>query len=437
MAYPKQCFIRISGVFLALSVFFAGCAVKTLPSENKPITSEYLKQIDISIAGVGLGQPNSAADEELIRHFEKNSGVHVIVKKNAALQNRQEYEDYIRLLVNSNGLPDVLIFPEFSPVAEKELLYRLDDLISADRLSEPFRSAASMLGGLYALPFHYALEGYFINSSLFERNNLSAPAFGLSFTKFFSAVKALSEKENVIPISGVYEVPFWYPLTKGAETWGGWKDGSFPLKDKTFLEGISYASQLQKACSPPSADAEAEWQAGKTAFYYGSTADFAENPLPFSCTYIGLPGGSFIVNPSYIGVTKQSAHKQEAFALAKWLSIDQKAIQMRMKLYPSNPYPAIPAAEGSLLKEFFLLHPLEGSNEILDHWEKAVLKGADIIPSYRETVAEKKYLLSYAPNQAHTLEEILRDAVDGVFSYPKLAEELYNQVYPQPQGGQV
>ena len=142
--------------FILLITLFTGCAVEVKPSENKPSTSDYLQQVDLSIVGVGLGLPTSTGDEALIRQFEKESGTRVIIKRTAAGQDEASYLNYLDLLVNSDGLPDLIMFPSFADTYQKQYLYRLNDYLKEDEqfqeLPQPLVAAVTVSDSIYALP---------------------------------------------------------------------------------------------------------------------------------------------------------------------------------------------------------------------------------------------------------------------------------------------
>lgn len=406
-------------LFFLLASLLVGCAVEVKPSENKPSASDYLQQIDLSIVGVGCGHSSSGGDEALIRQFEKNSGARVIVKRTAAGQNAASYQEYLDLLVNSDGLPDLIIFPSFTDTYQKQFLYRLNEFIkddpSIEELPGLLKATAADADSVYALPLRWEMEGYFARSDDFTKQNLPVPAFGLSFTRFFSAAKVLAEA-GLISVEALYPIPYWYPAAQGdGFAWCGYREQSFHFTDKVFLAGVSYAGQLQAACPGK--------LVGTPALRYDSTRNLTALKQAGYDVYLGIPGGKAIIDADYIGITRQSAHKKEAFALAKWLSYDPTSVQIRISDSTNAAEGSFPATGSVKLLARLPWYSFAGIPEAADAIEQAIMRGEDHIPSYR-AMTEKKFLLSYDKERVFSLKEVLNYAVDGELSFAKYAAEL-------------
>ena len=405
--------------FFLLAAILTGCAVEVKPSENKPSTSDFLQQIDLSIVGVGLGLSSSVSDEALIRQFEKNSGAHVIVKRTASGQNEAAYQEYLDLLVNSDGLPDLIIFPSFADTYQKQFLYRLNDFLKEDEtfevLPQPLKNTVTDTDSVYALPLRYEMEGYFIRSADFAKQKIPTLSFGLSFTRFFSAAKALAEA-GLVAAEALYPIPYWYPAVKeDSFAWCGYQNQAFRFTDPVFLAGVSYANQLQAACPDKLAETP--------AIRYDSTRNLPTLKQAGYDAYLGIPGGKAVIDADYIGITRQSAHKKEAFALAKWLSYDAAGVQSRLTDDTDNAEGCFPATRSAKLLSGLPWYGFAGISEAMDAIDRAVMRGEDHIPIYRAAM-ENKFLLSYDKEKVFSLEEVLIAAVNGELAFTKYAAEL-------------
>lgn len=405
--------------FILLITLFTGCAVEVKPSENKPSTSDYLQQVDLSIVGVGLGLPTSAGDEALIRQFEKESGTRVIIKRTAAGQDEASYLNYLDLLVNSDGLPDLIMFPSFADTYQKQYLYRLNDYLKEDEqfqeLPQPLVAAVTVSDSIYALPLRYKMEGYFIRTADLKKQGLSVPSFGLSFTRFFSTIKTLA-KAGLVPAQALYQIPYWYPASQKDDfAWCGYQNKAFRFTDPVFRDGVSYANQLYAACP--------EQVSATPAIRYDSTQNLAALKQAGFDAYLGIPGGKSVIDANYVGITRQSGHKKEAFALARFLSHHPDGIQSRITAHADELTGIFPAARSAKLLSGLSWYSFTGLSDAADAIDEAFMLGGDILPEYQAAI-EKRFLLSHDKTKVYSLEEVLRLAVSGELTFAKYAAEL-------------
>lgn len=436
-----------------LFLLLSGCTVKVKQSENRPDTSDYLQVVTLSVAGVGLHQPDELQyDEKMLDAFEKSSGIRVNILRSAHSSRKDDYLDYLSLLEQSASLPDLLIFPSIPRIDEKHILIDLKKYVDGDeeyqRIPLPLRTAAAYSGSLPALPLRYYLEGYFVNRSVFQAQKLNAPGFGSSFSFFFSSVKALAAKKSGVTALGqFYEIPFWYPVIqqKKPTLWGAYADGTFSLTGQSFREGVSYASQLRAACYPDTEPDELpeetaasllkKWKNGSLALYYGSTAELGEiKAVSFEVSFIGIPCDRPLLDADYIGITKSCTHPKEAFALLKWLSYGESGLAVRYAEESAADSGSPPInGDAALLKRFSDAVPARGIREAIDLVSSAIVQGGDYIPNYHTYMQQLQYELSCRPEIRQSAQQWIFDAVDGRGSFEQYASELERLINWRPE----
>ena len=286
------------------------------------------------------------SDEKQIETYEKSSGVQINWKRSAHLEEESAYLEYLSLLTASGTLPDLLIFPDLPKISEKNLLIDLDRYINGDyvyqHIPSVLQKAVSVSGTVSAVPLRYYLEGYFINHALFQKEKVSAPTFGSGFTRFFTSIKTLADKKpGFMILSRFSDIPYWYPVIQDSPSvWGAYRQNEFDMKHQSFLNGISYASQLRAAIYPDKKPEEIpqysdddllkQWKKGNIACYYGSTQNINQiSAVAFPLSYIGIPGNRIVLNADYIGITRSCSNREEAYSFLKWLSFDIKGVQKR------------------------------------------------------------------------------------------------------------
>ncbi len=432
--------LTICAASLALACLL-GCRVEVTKSDVKPFASNNMQKILLRISGIGLGLPqNNRSDEEMLADFEKRSGIKTVVTQTAHSNDKQSYLSYLELAEHSDELPDIIIFPSLSALTDKAILYDISDFIEADaewnEVPLPLRKAVTMNGDVFAVPLRYSLEGYFINQTLLRQKLPTSPSFGFSLSQFEQYLRALHSDKQLLPLSDFYRIPLWYPYVKESTAlWGAYGNSGLDLESKSFCDGIRYAQKLREeqgtelsSLSPDTV--QKQWQDGKIAFLYGSTENQAEiYSDSFVGTFIGIPGGTAILDASYIGINIDSSHKKEAFALIKWLSFSSDGVKRRLSAIENPLLNQIPLTRSStLLQQFTSQIADPGISEALKQIDRAVVRGDDYLPRYHYIMHQARYQLGEG-QAAASLTHILQSVIDGKLSYPEISAELNRLVH--------
>ncbi|MEU4576907.1 extracellular solute-binding protein [Nonomuraea sp. ATR24] len=184
--------------------------------------------------------------DELIKSFEtahpgKNVDLQVIDWGNLQSQ--------VNTMVQTKQFPDVLNINVFADYAEAGLLYRADEVVSKEVLSDflpSFAENASYDGAQYGLPFVATVNGMYYNKKILKEAGYDKPP--ATWDEFRAAAKAIKA------LPGGY-VP--YALALGAEagdyelgTWvrangGDWRtDGKWTVNGERSVEALQFLKSL-------------------------------------------------------------------------------------------------------------------------------------------------------------------------------------------------
>ncbi|GAA0934726.1 extracellular solute-binding protein [Nonomuraea longicatena] len=158
-------------------------------------------------------------------------------------------QSQVNTMVQTRQLPDVLNINVFADYAEAGLLYRADEVVSKQVLSDflpSFAENASYDGVQYGLPFVATVNGMYYNKTILKKAGFDQPP--ATWEEFRAAVKAIKA------LPGGY-VP--YALALGAEggdyefgTWirangGDWRtDGKWTVNGERSVEALEFLKSL-------------------------------------------------------------------------------------------------------------------------------------------------------------------------------------------------
>ncbi|MDO5746948.1 MAG: extracellular solute-binding protein [Actinomycetaceae bacterium] len=113
--------------------------------------------------------------EQIIKDFEaKNKDIKVKLQ----MESWENINDVMRTKVQSNQAPDILNLDSFTAYANEELLYKAEDIVSPDTLSniqEAFNKNASIGDTQWALPLFASTRALYYNKDLFEKAGIDSP----------------------------------------------------------------------------------------------------------------------------------------------------------------------------------------------------------------------------------------------------------------------
>jgi multiple sugar transport system substrate-binding protein len=191
-------------------------------------------------------------------------------------------QSQVNTMVQTQQLPDILNSNLFADFAESELLYRADELMTEDQLSDflpTFAENASYDDQQYAFPFVGTVNGLYYNKAILAKAGVEPPTTWDEFLAAAEKIKALPGK------------PIPYALALGAEsadyefgTWarangGDWMtDGKWTIDSDRNVETLEFLqSMTERGFTQPNPGqtnrADGTWPLfaqGKVAMVYGS-----------------------------------------------------------------------------------------------------------------------------------------------------------------------
>lgn len=346
------------------------------PSENSDNSQktdhdggENPKKDPVTIEFMGHGNPDEKKIfEKLISSFEKKYP-NVTVKYTSVPPN--EYSQKLKTLVGSGKAPDVFYVggSEFYRFAEAKAILSIQSYIDQTSLFNPdniwkqaldrYRYDGSKLGSgdLYALPKDVGPWAFVYNKDLFEKAGVplpSAKAGEWTWNDMLEAAKILTVDENGDGKPDQYGVGA-YSLESAVWANGGeyidYETGTVMVDRPEFYEAMQFVADLTlKHKVSPNPEAEKAMNA-YTRFLNGKLAMFAMGPwdqpafweLPFEWDIAAWPASPNTgKTATWLGsmgfaISAKTAHPQEAFDLAAFLSLDENGQRENYQLGQAVP----------------------------------------------------------------------------------------------------
>ncbi|HEX5541365.1 MAG TPA: extracellular solute-binding protein [Micromonospora sp.] len=212
-------FLRCLAAFMATSLALTACGFGSSDRQNDGDTT-------VSLLVPSYSNGTKALWEGIIADFEAD---HPGIAVKLEIQSWDNINDVVRTKVQANAAPDILNIDAFSGFAADDLLYRADEVISAETLAdfqESFTKNASIGDEMYGLPLIASARALFYNTELLDKAGVAGPP--TTWDELFDAAKKVSALG-----SGVYG----YGMPLGSEEaqaetsiWtfgngGSWTDG--------------------------------------------------------------------------------------------------------------------------------------------------------------------------------------------------------------------
>ena len=353
----RICMILLAAGVLSISACSMGGKKENGKDEEKRDITIVYRSWDYGTEG----QDNE--ERRMIKAFEDtHKNIKIQVCENVSSGNF--YWDDIRASVASGiDLADVFMIPNMDWPLAAGYLRNIKEFTDADpefaKVPDSIKTACSFKSGVYSLPARMNLQGYFVNTTK-VRQVLNIETRNLSVNSPYSALEEIIEaaytNPNIVGLNSAAHFIDTMPSvldetgTYGYYTWDG---SSYHLDSQAFIDSITKAKAMfhQKktldafedddramlGLDPevdPTVDA---WNKGKLAIRHGYTYEIpdmlSKNELGNSYKFIGNPGGKITIVGDYYGIFKNTAHPQEAYEFAKFMSFGSEGFDKRMDLY--------------------------------------------------------------------------------------------------------
>jgi multiple sugar transport system substrate-binding protein len=220
-------------------------------------------------------------------------------------------------------------------------------------------ATANYDGKQYALPHSLFMFAMFLNLDLFEKENVKVPPMNWSIDEFRNDAQALT-KFNDHQFGLRTAKPMRETLASSFDPnlgWNTWDGSKFNFTSPAFKDTYDFVNKLMVTDKVAAESYKEEertqwygkdkdpWILGKLGMVYDGTWALAGNaknakfkwdvrPLP------GVKGQRIPLITDYVGISKSSKHKKEAFEFVKWLTFSKEGWMERMK--PEWPLGSIP-----------------------------------------------------------------------------------------------
>ena len=401
-------------------------------------------------------------ERKMIKAFEdthKNIKINIVEN----ISSGNFYWDDIRASVASGiDLADVFMIPNMDWPLSAGYLLNIKNFTDADpefaKVPDSIKSACSFKSGVYSVPARMNLQGYFVNTTKvngelgIETRNLSCNSGKEIIDQIIEAAAA---NPNIVGLNSaahyIDTMPSVYDTTGtfGYYTWDG---ENYHLDSQAFIDSVHKAKDLfgakktldaftdeDKAAlglDPEVDPAVDAWNKGKLAMRHGYTYEIPDmiekNTLNNSYKFIGNPGGKITIVGDYYGIWKNTAHPQEAYEFAKYMSFGSEGFAKRMEVYEEKgSVNSLPLTnDESVVDAYFDKY---GSSSVMSGLEdafeyirtKSMVEGVKTIVGFNAARFNKKTGIDIDAERTNaTVFDVLNNCIIGGLDIATYADQL-------------
>ena len=348
-------------------------------------------------------------------------------------------------LAAKGQLPDVFMANNVPLYVQNGWLADLGAVSSADPdwpfIAQPLKDAFTYSGKLMALPAGQFIMGYWVNTDLYDKANLDAPAYGMSVDDFFTTAKALNNPaKGILGLDEQFAIEGWYPHTQDAKLMYYGFDGThMNYNSAAFKDAVAKTTEMIPYTWQGLTDADKKnfksvgpWELF-TNQEVGVRWDASWN-LPgwvkdakFNWDFVGIPGGSQAIVFDAMVVSKTSVNVAAAYDFARWMTFGSEGYQERAGL--SKPLglglnlPVAMTPDNIALFKTFVDKP--GINKALDNLNGSLLESlAKVVPGYIQARWEGKPGIDIADQKDVSIGWMLDNAPAGLFKFEDYSAKL-------------
>ncbi len=407
-------------------------------------------------------------ERRLVKAFEEKENVKVNIVENPG--SGSAYWDGIKASIFNNiDLADVMMVPNLDWPLASQYLKNIKEFTDADpdfaKIPASIRDACTVGNGIYAIPARMNLQGYFMNTTVVERDLRIDPS-RISCRSEYSVIENIINKAAttagvvgldspthfIDTMASVYDTTG----TMGYFTWDG---SNYHLDSDPFIRGVQAAkdffsskktldafdeSDREALGLDPELDPKVDaWNKGKLALRYGYTYEIPNmldsNSLGNSYKFIGNPGGKISIVGDYYGIYRDSPNAAIAYKFAKWMSFGMDGFKKRMELYqPVGSVNSLPLIDDeALVDEYFdkfgASSEMSGLEDAYSYIKtKSMVEGVKVVPGYLLARQNKKTGITIDEMQNIDMFNLLNQCVIGsadIATYADQINTLANKTY--------
>ncbi|GGF98102.1 ABC transporter substrate-binding protein [Paenibacillus abyssi] len=374
----RKTFTLILVVVMSLTLVLAGCSsgngnagssnqnqAPASTPDAEGATNQTNEQAEAPKETVTLKWGTWMGEEEAKQIIEAFEATHPHIKIETDPAVTWPWNEKLAAVAAAGQLPDVTWTFGVPVAAANGWLEDLAPYLAADpdfQAGNTFKNlddTANYNGKQYALPHTLLMFGVFLNLDLFEKENIPVPPANWTVDDMREAAVALTKYNDnqfgMANLKGMREtLSSAFDPSLGWNTWDGEK---FNFTSPAFKEAVTYIDELlysDKVSLDIYKQEEKEqwygkdknpWMLGKIGMQYDGTwlINGSIQDAKFKWDIRPLPGDDGQRIPlitDYVGITKSSQHKEEAFEFVKWLTYSKEGWMERMK--PEWPLGTIP-----------------------------------------------------------------------------------------------
>ncbi|OWA33335.1 hypothetical protein B9G55_21895 [Saccharibacillus sp. O16] len=423
-----------------------GRSGETQDAGNKASGGDTQEAVVLRYANWNLGtEADQNLERRMIKAFEETHK-NVTIKIDETITT-DDWKASLATAASANKLPDVFMLNEIPGSVSSDWLLDLSAMASKDAefsaLPETVKQSTGIDGKTYAIPFAQHMMGYYVNKDIFNRMNLDVPAYGISTEDFVAAVKKTTDLgQKTVGLDSAQSMVDWYAASKNKDYgWFTYTDGKYHLDSPEMVQGMTAAKDLgsngyayegldeaQKK-SLSGEDPGVAFRAGQIAFYWNGTwmnGIFAKE-ANFDWDFISIPSGRSALAADYLGIAKTTAHPEEAYEFAKWMSFGKEGFMKRISIADENglELTSLPVTSDSeALDAYWELSSVPGIKKAYENLDSAMLDPIKIVPGYAASRWEAETGVEIGDKANATIGDLISASVYGGVNYQDYAKQL-------------
>lgn len=432
------------------AAMLAGCSGGS--KEDKKSGSGDKVTITYASWNLGTEEENNLERRMIAAYEEEHENVTIEIVDSISAK---DYRNSMTTAAAAGKLPDVFMVDNVPYASGNDWLYDVSKLTEKDedfkKISEPVRESAKVDGKTMVIPAGQYLAGYFVNTELFEAENVKQPQIGYSLSDLDKAVKSMTKlNQGMMGLANEQNLIEWYPnLIDKKLQWYTFDGKEFHLNSDAFKQAIVKAQEYAKNNSFDALDQEQKeefsgltemeaWLAGDIAMYYGGTwlaNDFQD--ASFEYEFIGLPDKKNVIVNDYMGISKETKHAEEAYDFAKWMSFSKEGMEERIDLCEEDNliWASLPIINDEDLNDkYFEWNEIKGVKEAYANLDNSIVENTKTLPGYSDARYDAKTGVQIETKENATIGDLIylmiRNGVnpdDYLDQINKLANDSYKK----------
>jgi multiple sugar transport system substrate-binding protein len=487
--------MRKQATILLTSFLFILAACGNVPSTSTSSTSNNTP-VTLRYAGWNLGTVRSNNIERQMLSAYQVDNPHVtieiierpvIVDEETGDETTLSWNEFFATQAAINNLPDVYMIYDLAGFTTQGWTEEVTDLISADaqfnQIPSDIRASAAFSNRYFAVPQSLFYFGFFINRTAINRAGPRAimPTYGMTYEQLMLAAQRNSKApidggDGIIGISGLDNLVNWLPAqidpTLGWFTFN--ESTGYHLNSPAFATAVNeqlkyygpgkaaYGSYVLDALDPSRyADyfgvSRNVFESGNQSIRFeGSYAmrdwftrslDSGDSLYGADLDFIGTPAwtqsngtkvNKIPVVVDYLAIGKGTAHREEAYKLAKWMGFSADGYAKRLELAKTNPAQAAlnftPMVQRQdLIDGFFELYPnMTEFKKIVENHQDFILESVGKnVPGYwnsRSNAAFDTIVTTAGQDTPRSIGQAIVDIYTGNLSLADALQKGLNNV---------